>query len=333
MIVTIANTKFFRLEAEDFAKPWYNQTVHQRSSASNYKAVHLHGGILKTEFCLTKQSHISIEDVMFSNDGGEDEIEVYFDWNHMGEIKTRNSSSSGQSWNFFKTSGPIAEITNVKPGHHVLILNVSKSDPHGVELDMIKLFISDEDLEENVFKCEVFCYDSINHEHIAGRDFLLSARIDQRSFNTSCTEIDNIVIPFYHDSAKEYIVKATHPRYKAFINYRVSNFTNCTMGSDRIWAYENISFPLDQPYHTERALLSESHIDGKSALFFHFSLDGPEKGVMDSEIGSTFRLYLDTKDPVEVGFLYYTRNNNLSKSLVQVYNKNKHLKYAFPNGL
>ncbi|KAJ8319493.1 hypothetical protein KUTeg_004584 [Tegillarca granosa] len=329
----VANTKFFRLEAEDFAKSWLNQIVFQRSYASNHKTVHLYGGILKIEFCLTKESHVSIEDIKLSNDGAEDEIEVYFDWTLKRTIKTRNTSTNGQSWNFFTTNMPIAEIPNVKPGQHAIILNVSKSDMHGVEIDMINLFISDEDLEENVFKCQAFCFDSVKHDHIAGLDFLPNGRIDQRSFSTTCTEIDNIVIPFYHDSATEYVVKATHPRYKAFLNHRESSFTNCTMGSDLIWTYQNISFPLNHPYHTERVLLSVSHNEGKSALVFHFSLDGPYIGEMDSEMGSTLRLYLGkTKHPIKVGFCYYTRNNSLIEATSQVFNSSiEYLSWDIPD--
>jgi hypothetical protein len=79
---------------------------------------------------------------------------------------------------------------------------------------------------------------------MAGRLFLLAAtgwgaepasRIENHSYPTLCSEVDNINIPVYGSGVTAYRVTATHPEYgPAPIREWGADWDDCT-GSDRIW--------------------------------------------------------------------------------------------------
>lgn len=74
----------------------------------------------------------------------------------------------------------------------------------GVEIEKVIVTKSEANVGEQVFLCNVFCFNDIIYEHMDGRDIIPDARIQQLSKPTQCVEIDNTKISFYHESVTSY---------------------------------------------------------------------------------------------------------------------------------
>ncbi|XP_069124234.1 uncharacterized protein [Argopecten irradians] len=301
--------KEFKLYAFEFA----NQDIHQtnaRSGAEKELAVAMKtGDMIKLVFCLTEKADVQVSGIVLSNDGAEDELSVLLDWDEVGSTRSKYTQLSGQGWNIFEATSAVGLTRTLDAGRHSVTVNVTSADEFGVELDAVMIKVSDNDLNEDAFTCNVFCFNDISYAHVEGKDFIASARMEQRSYRTECAEEDNVRIPFYHSGITKFAVKAMHPKYKAFVNNRESDFTNCRMVNDLLWRFENLTYPFRmKQFKRGKAIVTHDKNDDHNIIVTFFSPDGPNKGVVDSEIGS--RLYLELRNvmaPIDIGFTYYGR--------------------------
>ncbi|KAK3090009.1 hypothetical protein FSP39_008471 [Pinctada imbricata] len=306
----------FELETEEFA-PERGLLVTSRPTASNKQAVWmLASNYLKLEFCLSSETDLQVSDIVVSNDGDEDVVDVLLDWEKIAEFRTFKKSLGGKGWDEYKPIGPVGIKNRLSPGRHTLVLNVTHSDDYGVEVDKIEMTMNDEDLEEDVFRCRVFCYDHIGYTHIHGRDHIHSARAVQRSFKTDCAEVDNLKIPFYHRSVSSFMLTASHPQYKAFVNVKRPDFTNCEMALENLWRFEDFTYTNESELKLrgDHAVLTKTQNENHDIIVIFFNLRGPKRGDTESEIGSILSLGLQqTLDaPIEIGVQYFGREKEWS---------------------
>ncbi|OWF37889.1 hypothetical protein KP79_PYT05547 [Mizuhopecten yessoensis] len=307
--------KEFKLYAFQFA----SQHTHQfkaRSGAEKELAVSLKTGeMIKLVFCLTEKADVQVSGIVLSNDGGEDELSILLDWDEVGSVMSKDTQLSGQGWNIFESTNPVGLKRTLDAGRHSVTVNVTSSDEFGVEVDAVMIKVSDEDLNEDAFTCNVFCFNDITYAGVEGKDFIASARMEQRSYRTECAEEDNVRIPFYHNRITKFAVKAMHPKYKAFVNHRDSDFTNCRMVNNLLWRFENLTYPFSmKQFKRGKAIITHDKNDDHNIIVTFFSPDGPNKGVVDSEIGS--RLYLELRNvmaPIEIGLTFYGRKKEWTK--------------------
>ncbi|XP_060076093.1 uncharacterized protein LOC132555747 [Ylistrum balloti] len=306
----------FRLYAFEFTSPNIHR-LNARSGAEKELAVSLKtGDMIKLVFCLTEKADVQVSGLVISNDGGEDELSILLDWDEVGSTRSKYTRLSGQGWNIFESTSPVGLRRTLDAGRHSVTVNVTSADEFGVELDAVMIKVSDEDLNEDAFTCNVFCFNDITYAHVEGKDFIASARMEQRSYRTECAEEDNVRIPFYHSRISKFAVKAMHPKYKAFVNHRGSDFTNCRMVNDLLWRFENLTYPFSmRQFKRGKAIITHDKNDDHNIIVTFFSPDGPNKGVVDSEIGS--RLYVELRNvlaPIEIGLTYYGREKKWSSS-------------------
>lgn len=306
--------KEFKLYAFQFAKPNIHRT-NGRSGAEKDVAVALTTGeMIKLVFCLTEKADVQVSGLVLANDGGVDDIAVLLDWSEVGVTTSMYTQLSGKGWNVFETTGPVGLKRTLDAGRHSVTLNVTSSDEHGVELDAVLITVSDSDLNEDAFTCNVFCFNDITYDHVEGKDYIASARMEQRSYRTDCAEEDNVRIPFYHSRISKFTITASHPKYKAFVNSRGSDFTNCRMVNNLMWKFENLTYPFSmKQFKRGKAIVTHDKNDDHNIIVTFFSPDGPSKGVVDSEIGS--RLYFELRNvqgPITIGLTYYGRKKQWS---------------------
>lgn len=309
--------KTFDLEAEDYLHIPANETIKSitnRETASNKKAVWMlvsQIGMLKFDFCLDKESDVLVDNILYSNDGEEDILTVLMNWEEIGTFRTHSRSQGGKAWTDYVSTGRIGRIRRLPAGQHSLVLLLTQSDKFGVEIDKVTVKIGEESIQKQVFLCNVFCFDDINYEHLKGRDYVRSARLEQKSEPTQCAEIDNIKIPFYHNSLQSYEIRAMHPKYKAYANVRDPDWTNCDMAIERLWRFDNITYKVNKEEKKRKgyAILTFSQEVNSYVIVVFFALRGPRQGSPDSEIGSilTVELQDSLSEPIELGFNYLGR--------------------------
>lgn len=308
----------FDLEAEDYIHVPVNESlksiITNRETASNKQAVWMlvsQIGMLKFDFCLDRESDVRVDNILFSNDGEEDIVTVLMNWEEIGTFRTHSKSQNGKAWIDYVSTGRIGRIRRLSPGQHSLVLQLTQSDKFGVEIDKVTVTVSEESIQKQVFLCNVFCFDNINYEHLKGRDYVQSARLEQKSGPTQCAEIDNIKIPFYHNSLQSYEIRAMHPKYKAYVNVRVPDWTNCDMAIERLWRFDNITYQVnkEEKIRREYAILTFSQEVNSYVIIVFFAIPGPLQGSPDSEIGSilTVELQDSLSEPIELGFKYLGR--------------------------
>lgn len=300
--------QIFELEAENFHFGNSSLLI-DRKSASNNRALWMllsQGGQLKIEFCLAKESDVRVDNILVSNDGEEDSLTVLLNWEDIGTFRTHPKSQGGKGWNEYVPTGRVGHIHRLPAGRHTLVLQLTTSDKYGVEIDKVIIAVSDDNIQEQVFRCNVFCFDEISYAHVKGRDFVPSAKIVQKSNATPCAEIDNIKIPFYHNSAKSYEIRAMHPKYKAFANVRDPDWENCDMAIERLWRFDNVTYQMNTEKKLRKgsAVLTFSEEVNSFVIVVFFALRGPRQGYPDSEIGSILNVELtdSLKEPIELGF-------------------------------
>lgn len=309
----------FELEAEDF-QSGNTSTITERKPASNNRALWMlmsQGGLLKFEFCLAKETDVRVDNILYSNDGKEDSFTVLLNWEEIGTFQTHSKSQGGKGWNEYVQTGRIGHTHRLPAGRHTLVLQLTQSDQYGVEIDKVSITVSDDSIQKQVFRCNVFCFEDISYEHVKGRDFVPSARIEQKSTSTECAEIDNIKIPFYHNSAKLIEIRAMHPKYKAFANVRDPDWENCDMAVEKLWRFDNITYEENKEKKLRKgwAVLTFSEEVSSNVIVVFFALKGPRQGLPDSEIGSILTIELgdSLKDPIKLGFSYLDREEQYTE--------------------
>ena len=125
------------LEAED---GHFSGSKSQRSMASGGLTIWLHrNGYVTNPFTTASQCSVSVLDVAYTNDGGEDTLKVEIDESEMGTFTTTAHTAYGNYWNEVLGSGRIGTPIELMPGSHQVQITVINSDRYGVEIDKISL--------------------------------------------------------------------------------------------------------------------------------------------------------------------------------------------------
>lgn len=301
----------FELEAEDYLPLKAFSSITNRDTASNGHAVQMiasQTAMLKFDFCLDRESDIDVDNIYYSNDGDEDIFTVLIDWEGIGTFQTHLRSQGGSEWNNFESTGKIGGIRRLQPGRHSLILQLTQSDKFGVEIDKVIVAFSEASIDKQVFLCHVFCFNDISYEHMDGRYIIPDARIEQLSKPTLCAEIDNIKIPFFHESVTSYEIRAMNTKYKTYLNIREPDWTNCAMAKETHWRFNDIKIQMDktEEWRDGYAILRFSPTANSDIKIVFFAPQESEQIYLDSEIGSilTVELQGSLSEPIELGFSF-----------------------------
>ncbi|OWF47139.1 uncharacterized protein LOC110454775 [Mizuhopecten yessoensis] len=261
-IIPVVWAKIVKLEVEDFKlkkfEPWiYRDDVMMRSRASHQFSVHLfQNDVVIGEFCLPGYRKVEIVNMMYSNDGPTDLIDIHINRKHIGTVQAKMLIGGKSDWNDFRSSWNIGKPMILPPGRHTVTLNVSTSDRWGTELDVILFNVEDGDLTEKAFRCALFCFEDINYSDVGGRrDDVPSAKFVQYSTSATCGEDDNVKVAIYHDTARKFVITASGPKYRSFGNYRKPTYEGCKI-TNPIWKFNNVSVePSRTPVESARALI------------------------------------------------------------------------------
>ena len=325
------------LEAERQIKLKHSVTV--RSDASEQKAVHLfQGDWIYVDYCLTKTAVVQLKSVTYSNDGPSDTLEIFMDKERIGKFKTKAVFDGGKGWNLFHS----VDITNASKfqsqGRHRIGIRVEKTDTFGVEIDKVHVHLPHGSSDSFSSHCNIFCFDDIHYvdEGSHKADTHVKARAVQNSVKTRCAEEDNINIPLFHESARQFVITATTPKYVTFLNDRDPDWRNCQMAGP-FWKFTEFHlFDTIDMYNDNTRMKSESR--GKTwELNIDFSLEGPRSGSTDSEIGTEIHLNLGLIPPsltesMSVSLSYLDRYSQWSTPLTKYINsENRKVYWTTPD--
>lgn len=126
------------IEMESFSG-YDNVDIKLRSQASKQKSVLLfQDDILTFNICSLSEIDLTVNEMVYSNDGNSDTITISIDQHIIGSFTTISSSNGGLGWNNFTTSGQIGNKTTLSEGQHKVEITISSADSYGVELDYIR---------------------------------------------------------------------------------------------------------------------------------------------------------------------------------------------------
>ncbi|XP_076458347.1 uncharacterized protein LOC143292056 [Babylonia areolata] len=260
LLVGSAAGDTFLLEAEQYVK---DRVAYPRTTASGIWAVHFYQNeVFPIEFCVQSSTTIQVTNVRYSNDGGQDYVDVKLDGEQLGTFLSLPKSSGADEWNQFEDSGEIGQPVAVLAGRHHLDLAFVSTDRYGIEIDFVALHIADQDQDERLLQCTSYCDDSINHTPTLFTDSLPSAWLRQRSRRTTCAEEQNVQIEVYHPGLQSYRLTAQHPVYSTRLDTRQQDFHSC-LDTDRgqaVWFFNNfhVDASAEQMTYKNSAALSFS---------------------------------------------------------------------------
>ena len=197
-IQTMHGKQIFKLEAENYWK-----TFIYRQSASQDKTVSLHeNDAMSLPFCLRRTTTVSVNSVLYTNDGLPNIIAISIDSANIGELVSHDRSEKGKLWNVVNSTGQIGEPLLLPAGPHKINLHIKpisenrRTDPFGIEIDAVFLEIDDNDISGHYLHCfNTLCSDKITYsDRHVGRDDIPSGRIVQMSRPSNCLEEDNIKV-------------------------------------------------------------------------------------------------------------------------------------------
>lgn len=235
----------FKMEAENYAaKRFHNH----REKASGEKAVNFNKGqSLNFYFCLRHAAEVSLNQVVYSNDGGSDTFEMRLDGKHfLGSLKTPEQSNGGKNWNKFLYSGQKGPNMTLESGRHTITLEFKETDRFGIDVDFIEVSVNDEKLRKDLFECAIYCIPGIEYKNGPARDDMPSASVQRIIAPVTCPSDDNIIIPIYHENIKHYLLTATLPKYRSFENHYTAKDSVCN--DDRagiLWSFPNLEIPME----------------------------------------------------------------------------------------
>ena len=131
-------------------------TVMHRSAASNLQLVYFTnvGQWIKWTFSTTSLASVTISNVLYTNDGGIDILDVSLDENIIGQFSTRGRSGGGHLWNVILQSGRVGNAVSITKGLHKVKVEVQSTDRYGVEIDQIILEFNTTTTECPRIKCD-----------------------------------------------------------------------------------------------------------------------------------------------------------------------------------
>lgn len=125
-----------------------------RSGASNGASLRFYrGDRLIVNVCFLKEVKFTLAGILYSNDGGVDNVDVFVNGRHAGEFNTRDHSEGGHLWNRFYSSGILAQHIELPSGKHEIEIKVADSDCYGLELDLLVLTF-EEQVDPHLLYCD-----------------------------------------------------------------------------------------------------------------------------------------------------------------------------------
>ncbi|XP_052784902.1 uncharacterized protein LOC128220515 [Mya arenaria] len=234
-LISPAQSGTFTLELENYAS---SELRKPRSGASGNSTVLLkQGQMVQLEICVSEVMNMSIRNVIYSNDGDRDSVRVSIDGQHAGSFVTQHLSENGNGWNKFKSIGSMPGKAKLDIGKHSITFEATETDQWGVEIDNVVLLFDDDRLKYSDIVCNRNCFD-IKYDDVPRMDSIPSGRFVQKSVSTQCSEQDNIKIEVYHDTAKDFDITATKPKYQSFTNNRDPDYDQCVLPSP-YWVFKD----------------------------------------------------------------------------------------------
>ena len=237
-----------------------------RSNASQGVVVHLlKDNIIRYEMCIHSPIDMQINNIVYSNDAGNvgDVISFDIDGNLIGSFNTAQPSEMFSSaWNDFQGSGVIGDRFWLDYGNHMLTLRVTQADNFGVELDTIELDIGNNTLTSPSLACDVHCFDDINFKSSDIPNDIDDFQVRQFSRPSVCSEEENIKVAIYHDTAKNFDIKATRPKYASCSNNKEADYRGCKLASPA-WVFNKVRLVSSNSIEEPRASLL---VDAEGAI-------------------------------------------------------------------
>lgn len=287
----IVSSKLFTFEVENFASA---ELRVPRSSASGKFTVHLHkDDLVQVEFCLGRNSLVSIQNVVYSNDGNTDIIHVSVDGQNLGTFQTSVLEDDGNGWNRFKSSKSLHGKAMLPSGRHVIDIKAKHTDQWGVEIDHLILSVDDNLLNEEYIACNFHCFD-IKYDLVPREDKIPSGKFLQKSTATQCSEQDNVKIEIYHDTATSFEIIANLPKYVSFANNRDPNYNNCKLASP-YWIFRDQEVSASVPeVRNNGAIMRSSRSNNKitKLVTFDFGSLTPTRELDERLISSALYMKL-----------------------------------------
>ncbi|KAJ8297464.1 hypothetical protein KUTeg_023995 [Tegillarca granosa] len=277
-------------------------------------------------FCLREKTKVSLTNLRFSHGNSSALFTVSLDHGYwMGTY----FSPPSDSWNHFHNTGKFPREYDFESGWHVLKVNVSEGYSN-IAIDNAEFDVKDEWMTQGVLTCETVCLDSPSFPQRKDDDNLphinSPARLEQRSFQTTCAEVDNVDVPIYHPFVEKFSIKATLPQYRSFANRRAENLTGCPHLSPVLWKFED--FHIDSKFkeindNKNALLIHNPNFDNSTSnmlLVVLFKLEGQKKGSIDAKIGSSlFLRFKRLKHPVKVTMRYRGQAGNMSSPVKKLF--------------
>lgn len=293
VFVMEASAVVFTMEAEDFVTDLF--AIH-RDNAGGRETINFNQGqTLLLHFCLRTESEVAIHNVRYSNDGGWDKFEVNLDGRKLGVVTTAPHTAYGRNWDLFMSTKQIGPVQRLSGGRHTIVLNFTMTDYYGAEIDQVQVRVEDPLLTENLFDCDLFCFDDIKYDNGPTLDEASSARIEKNMHSTTCPEEDNIRLPIYHEDIDMYMLTAMLPKYRSFENHQELDLQGCPSPQNELWRFDNFAIPMTHDYYGlvsgQAALSFKANNDSRTSdIGVKFNVKGPSIGKYDSEAGAVLKI-------------------------------------------
>ncbi|XP_052781122.1 uncharacterized protein LOC128217782 [Mya arenaria] len=143
-----------RFEFENILVGKGTRRIPWRSEASKLASLHMFkGDVIVVNLCLPEATSVTINDLIYSNDGESDRLEVFLDNANIGIVNTEaNNGGFGYFWDIFKSSGQVAVSQELFAGNHTLAIFVQEADCYGSEFDALDI-----SLNVNVNEEQLWC--------------------------------------------------------------------------------------------------------------------------------------------------------------------------------
>ncbi|XP_052068068.1 uncharacterized protein LOC127707535 [Mytilus californianus] len=307
LFLSSCRARLLELELEDFQG--VGRSIVTRQNASDGKVVHLlYDNIIRYEMCVHSPLEMTISNIFFSNDADNkgDEISVYMDEKLVGSFKTNQPELLRLSeWNNFRPSGVIGESFRLDYGRHMLTIRVTQADDFGVELDNIQFEVGNAIITNRNLTCDVYCFDDINFETPRAAADIDGFKIKKFNKATVCAEEENVKVAFYHDTASNFQIKATRPKYATCSNSREADFRDCKLASPA-WKFNDVQLSSGPPivHKTHRASLTvdNSETSARVAVTFDMSGFSITRGQGERQTAGKLFVMLGKLDTTEAAF-------------------------------
>ncbi|KAK3088347.1 hypothetical protein FSP39_017921 [Pinctada imbricata] len=302
----------FHLQAEDYLDHGQAQQVRTRMDAIGSRTLFVPAGrkfILR--FCLTKTSRVSVERVSLVN-----EVPLMY------SLDYKTGYINGSCYNDSHCMDNDDKVTLLAGQHFLTISYSEESQMADFEIDYLAIYVDDTNIQTDVFKCQVFCFQGIgkNVFQPQGNHKLHKATLENLSHKSSCAEVDSIKVPIFHSNSKKIEVKATHPGYKTFYNQWNPDFSNCKIDNTILWRMENTNLRNVLSYGEEFYVARDSN--DQRSISVKFYLEGVEQDSVDSDIGTVLTVRLgNLADNIEVTMSYSGRAEKIIRAGSQLYSQ------------